>query len=271
MYRTGLAYALLAICGANAVAQADPPRDVDWLTVYIDCSYSQGSDTPIYEFDADVGTETASIVGGTVATPAGSVFSLSYDPDEPEWGYYAEHSDAGELSVYGDGVYTFSLDYSDGSSATTTLNFVIPGSGDPIGQPTHKPILTSPVPGASGVPAEVTYTWEPVIDDNVNLIELLVSYTGYSPNDEVFGVSIFDPDTTSYGPATMDEGVLYDDCHLDFLEKHYDENADGIPCNFAKLASVEFSFQTVPEPAMLGFLALGGLAVLRRSRTSRSA
>ena len=133
-------------------------------------------------------------------------------------------------------------------------------------QPTHKPVLTNPVPGASGVPIELTYTWEPVIDDNVNLIELLVSYEGYSPNDEVFNAVIYDTDLTSYGPVTMMGGVLYDDSHIDFLAKYYYQNADGIDCNVGKSAIAEFSFETVPEPATLSLLTLGGLALIRRKR-----
>jgi len=268
MRRILLTATLLLIGWANAMLLADAPRDVDWLTVEIDYLYEQGSDTPVYGFGAAVGTETTSIVGGTLTTPGGAVLDLTYDPDEPEWGSGAEHLTAADLSAYGDGVYTFTLDYGDGSSAVTALNFVIPGSEDPIGQPTHKPLLTKPVPGTTGVTNVLTFSWESPVDQNINLIQLLVSYEGYSPNDEVLNAVLWDATQTSYGPVTLSAGVMYDDCHMDFAEHYFYVNADGIPCNFSKAAIAEFTFGTVPEPATLALLALGGLVLLRRRRAS---
>ncbi|HDZ20889.1 hypothetical protein LCGC14_0274590 [marine sediment metagenome] len=75
-------------------------------------------------------------------------------------------------------------------------------------------------------------------------------------------------DYVDLGPnPPIASGVSFDQGLSTFRETYYVDNLDG-PVginNFSK--DLAFELYTVPEPAMMGLLALGGLAVLRRRKS----
>jgi hypothetical protein len=107
-------------------------------------------------------------------TPEGEEYSIS-DVESTEaglvWTYREWFSEADGLNDYGDGKYTIIVYYADGDEGSTVVNLGIPNKPGAIGQPTQKPILTSPLPFGQTV-NPVQFGWEQCSDANVGSIRL---------------------------------------------------------------------------------------------------
>jgi hypothetical protein len=150
----------------------------------------QNPDNPnvSYNFQVSVDTdETVALISFT--TPTGLTFVIpamdkvwdipepnglltlgveSYIPGEYNWEYRYKFSTLEPLSAYGDGLYTITVYYTDGGTQQTTVWFGIPGTTDPLPQPTQEPVFIS-IHDGDTVSSPVTFTWEactdPAVDD----------------------------------------------------------------------------------------------------------
>ncbi len=152
-------------------------------------------------------------------TPAGNVFTIpklpgqwsggiwksyEYDPElgSARWLYRARSSNINDLKMYGDGEYTIKVNDVIDSDIQMTLWFGIPGTNDPIPQPTQEPVLTSPGQDKTAE-SPVTFTWEPCTDKNATEVRINVkqSNTGdYYKEDSV------DKEQTIWGPVVLTDG-----------------------------------------------------------------
>lgn len=142
-----------------------------------------------YNFQVSVDTdETVALVSFT--TPTGSTILIpamdkvwdipepnglltlgveSWIPGEYNWEYRYKFSTPGPLSAYGDGLYTITVYYTDGGTQQTTVWFGIPGTTDPLPQPTQEPVFTS-IHNGGMFSSPVTFAWDACTDPAVGYI-----------------------------------------------------------------------------------------------------
>ena len=152
-------------------------------------------------------------------TPAGNVFTIpklpgqwsggiwkSYEYD-PEWGsarwlYRARSSNLNDLKAYGDGVYTIKVKNVINSDIQMTIWYVVPGTNDPIPQPTQEPVLTFPGRDKAAE-SPVTFTWEPCTDKNATEIRINVKQ---SNTGDYYKEDSLNKEQTSWGPLMLTDG-----------------------------------------------------------------
>lgn len=104
-----------------------------------------GSDDDGYDFEIGVDTDdTVQLV--EFVTPANQTYqigSFEIEEDYYEWCYKIESQTLQDLSAFGDGIYTLRIYYDDGTTDETTVLFGVPGSSDPVPQPTQEPVIIS--------------------------------------------------------------------------------------------------------------------------------
>ena len=139
------------------------------------------------------------------------------------WIYALGFVSPDSLSAYGDGLYTFTIYYTGGYSHQTMVWFGIPGTTDPIPQPTQRPVFTS-FDNGDTLTSPVTFTWEPCTDAAADYLYLGGDHESGEEVEFILPVSAAGLDE----PLDLTPGI-WDDFELSF-EKSYDcQNADGIP------------------------------------------
>ena len=190
-------------------------------------------------------------------TPAGNTFripkqpgqwsddiwtSYEYDPewDWATWQYRAILTKLDDLQEYGDGEYTITPIYTDGTRDSETFWFGIPDTNDPIPQPTQEPVITFPL-HKQIAESPVTFTWEPCKDTNASEvgIEMQEQETG------AFKEEYFDVSETEWGPVILTDGLWQADLvfgHWETLE------FNNILFNFSKSSRSRYVFTVFGYP-----------------------
>lgn len=196
-------------------------------------------------------------------TPAGNIFEIpnapiteypiaggwmqigkefDYESGQYYWTYAPGFIDPNSLSAYGDGLYKFTVYYADGRHQHTTAWFGIPGTNNPIPQPTQLPVITSFNHGDT-LTSPVTFSWEPCTDAAAQIIGL-----------EVWDVhNVYDVEWNLPLSATgLDEPLalpaeLYI-AELDFNVDYNSINEDGIAVYVDKYSQSYYSFTVKPAP-----------------------
>jgi hypothetical protein len=198
-------------------------------------------------FDADATVEKISFL-----TPAGNSYEFGaeivdtstgdgwlysgreYDPENTfnyEWCYEREfNTTPSALDAFGDGTYTVTMYYENGSTDQTTAWFGIPGTNNPIVQPTEPPEFTNFEHGDTLV-SPVTFEWDacssPLNGTYFELEDIV--------EEEYPGCTV-----DSYGPLSLGVGSYNAD--LGF-ETWYDSvNGDGIDVGVGKGVESDYDF-----------------------------
>lgn len=211
-----------------------------------------GEAAPIYVFLIEM--ETAPGIDHVeFATPGGWAFTIYNDPlveGEFEetyhelydgfdvWGYVGYFADPAALDDFGDGTYTITLHYADGSVEQTDVWYGEPDTDYAIAQPTQRPHVVAPPYGA-GVASPVTFRWDPVTDPAV--YDIYLSVTG--PGNQPVMDEIYDVDATRADPNTLDEGWY--DAELAFENFWPIYNVDGIPFDLIKATVATHQFEVI--------------------------
>ncbi|MBN2128851.1 MAG: hypothetical protein JW741_05115 [Sedimentisphaerales bacterium] len=253
------------------VPDADAPRTISdcVFAVSIGMGHTYGypddpSDTT-YRFWLDILAD-AGVEKVAFLTPGGETFEIPklrerQEPNEPvsgvvletgrefdaescafEWHYDVESADLADLDPYGDGYYTLVVVYTDGEQDQTTVWFGVPGTDEPIVQPTQQPTFTSFVQGES-VFSPVLIAWEPCVHPTVNVIHagLENDQTGQEEGQ------LFDGNATGMPqPLVLAEGVW--EAWLAFATWYDTQNADGIDVELVKYCESECILTVVPGP-----------------------
>jgi hypothetical protein len=154
------------------------------------------------------------------------------------WGYWGYFGDVRALEDYGDGLYTITLHYPDGSVEQTDVWYGVPDTASALAQPVQRPYLTAPRYEAA-VPSPVTFTWDACADPNVYEIYLAVT----DSNDQAIVDEIFDFDMTSSDAYTLDEGRY--DVELVFENYWPIYNVDDIPFDLIKASVAMHQFEVM--------------------------
>ena len=158
-----------------------------------------------------------------VSTPVGNIFHIpklpdqmngdiwtSYEYEEEEilpgfwirnasWEYRVKFSNITDLQNYGDGQYTITLHYNNGSQSKTTAWFGTEDSQTPLAQP---PMPEIKEPNEVIVELPITFSWEYYSDSNVSSIWIgLEEKVNGGKKEKVFNVN-----ETSWGPIYLASG-----------------------------------------------------------------
>jgi hypothetical protein len=210
--------------------------------------------------DEEYAIEVEVFTDGTVeriefTTPAGNTFEIpntpiteyaidggyleigrEFDEDSGQyaWIYCPGFISPESLSAYGDGLYTFTVYFADGYSRQTTAWFGIPGTADPIPQPTQAPVITSFDAGES-VTSPVTFSWEAYSGSAAHVVWLYV----FSEDDErewTLPISATGLDE----PLALPSG--WHKAELEFAVYYESVNDDGIVIDAGKFCESDYAF-----------------------------
>lgn len=166
-----------------------------------------------------------------------------FDEDTGDWNwlYEAEFFSPGSLDAFGDGEYVITVYYEGGRSHQTTARFGIPGTTDPIPQPTQVPLYTSFNNGDT-VTSPVTFTWQPCTDPAANLIwvGLENDATGQEQN---YMLPVATTELSE--PLDLDSAVY--DVGLGYEVWYQTQNNDGIPLWVGKYSESEYEITVAGE------------------------
>ncbi|MFW6163995.1 MAG: hypothetical protein ACODAJ_14610, partial [Planctomycetota bacterium] len=217
----------------------DDPADPDDLT---------------YEFEVTVRTDDT-VERIEFLTPAGHTYEIPPDPFTSNgpivtehyvedgahvWTYATEFTDPADLDDYGDGTYTLTVHH-QGGQAQTTAWFGIPGTADPIPQPTQEPILTKPTHLGTAVEPP-TLVWEACTDAAASQIEVDCE----APTIFRTAYEAFDTTATFWPYAPLRPGQW--ECELAFDNAYQATNPDGIPVTVDKYSEADYAFTVTPSP-----------------------
>jgi hypothetical protein len=222
-------------------------------------TYSWDYDSPDDSLDNEYVLYVESHTDSTIdhiefATPAGNTFEIPNTPlteypitggtleigtefdDETGqyyWFYSPRFSNSSSLSAYGDGLYTFTIYYTNSRSQQTTAWFGIPGTLNPIPQPTQIPVFTS-FDNGDTVTSPVTFTWQACTDPAASSIEFDLSHE--SGEEEGFKLPV---SATAIKPLKMITGV-WEDVELSFERNYQSQNSDGITIFTSKYSESDY-------------------------------
>jgi len=153
------------------------------------------------------------------------------------WRYEGRFTRSDALKDYGDGNYTITAHYKDGSRCQTTAWFGIPNTSDAIPQLIQKPVLTFPKHNSTTT-SPVTFTWEPCTEANATSIALCLEKqdsAGECVDIETPVVS------TGSDPIEISPGIW--NAKL-FYNHWYDHsNPDGIALQVGKYSESDYRFE----------------------------
>ena len=234
---------------------------VDYMEVGTERCYSSSSD------DIDLGLEiminTDDMVEQIdIQAPNGTVFIIpnegstypdfEYGEIETCWeeldegdGYEWECSITFDtVDSYNDyllGDYTFTIHYYGGAADHTVVRYCKPGTNEPIGQITQKPVITTVYPG-DAVVSPVMFEWLPCTEPAVNRISL-----DLNNEDESIDCIEYALPVSAVGIAEPVELQQSDswEAYLLFVNLHEYVNDDGIDVVVASASSTEFDFTSL--------------------------
>lgn len=215
-------------------------------------------DSMTYDFDLDVFTDiTVSSV--EFLTPAGNTYQIPRIPEQcidyvctsyeyeaeveyiMKWEYYGRFPSPTAWADYGDGLYTITVHYIDGTQDQTTAWFGMSDSSDPIPQPTEQPILTSHS-NHDTVLSPVTFTWQLCTDVNATNIEIGLDNSDTGENVE----AILPTTDTSWNDVVMSPGQWNMALHFANYQDVSD-NGDGIRISCAKHSTTSYGLTVTDD------------------------
>jgi hypothetical protein len=225
----------------------------------ISLTYSWDYDSPDNSLDTEYVFYAESYTDNTInriefTTPAGNTFEIpntplteysiaggtleigrEYDDEKGQyyWYYSPRFTDPDSLSAYGDGLYSFTFYRTDGSRNHTTAWFGIPGSSNPIPQPTQIPVFTSFENGDT-VTSPVTFRWQACTDPAASSVEFDLSHE----NGEEMGFQLL-LNATTIKPLNMTAG-FWEDVELSFERNYRTQNSDGITIFASKYSESDY-------------------------------
>ena len=204
--------------------------------------YDTPSDPTSYEFDAGIQVDET-VVSGSLQTPSNKVYPLVLlEEDGERWfEFYFSSFNLDDLNDFGDGTYTFMIDYSDETSDSTNIDYTLP-NGDPIPPVTQVPAFVYPLQEAMDVPLAVSFQFDPASDPNLE-ISLSWEPEDESPEPLAAEVDRLPYNTSSYGPVVMSPNIYYD-VEVVLNRAVWTVNADGIPSVVDKDAECDIYFTT---------------------------
>jgi uncharacterized repeat protein (TIGR01451 family) len=193
-------------------------------------------------------------------TPAGKTFQIpkkagqwsgniwtSYEFDAEwdwaTWQYRAIFTKLADLQVYSDGEYTFNIIYKDGSHDQATVWFAIPGTTDPIPQPTQEPVLTFPMRNMT-TESPFTFTWKPCTDANASEVGLQVQEL----KNGDFKEGYFDVNETEWGPVILTDGSWQADLTFEYWVEDTSQLGNNVFFSFSKSSRSRYDFTVTGYP-----------------------
>ena len=198
-----------------------------------------------------------SVENMVILTPAGGSFEITKIPEQEidipggyiktgreydvdisayQWYYKSIFDNPNGLDAYGDGNYTITVQYNDGRLEQKNVWYGIPDINEPIPQPTKEPIFTSFANGDT-LASPVTFTWEPCIDPNVNIINVNLEN---EDTDEDMNY-IFDSNSTGFEePLPLSDGQWEAD--LSYVIYYQTETIDGVQVFCCKYSQSNYTF-----------------------------
>jgi uncharacterized repeat protein (TIGR01451 family) len=231
----------------------DPDDDTD-LMYEFQLEIEARANYALTSFDIDAFVENIEFM-----TPAGYLFTIpklpgqwsngvwqsyEYDPewDKARWLYKARSSNLNDLKMYGDGVYTIKVKNEIDSDIQMSICYCVPGTDDPIPQPTQKPVLTSPRQDKDAN-SPVMFIWEPCTDKNTTEIRLNLKQS----NSDVYYIGdSFAKEQTIWGPVTLTDGLW--EAKLDFGKWVSNSYENWISIELSKFSRTRQQFAVVGYP-----------------------
>jgi predicted outer membrane repeat protein len=195
------------------------------------------------------GGHSYTITNAAHATPASHVDTYHTVKDGKHvWEYLGTFPSFPLLSDYGDGNYSLTLLYKDGTSHHTNLWYGIPGSSETLIRPTQAPHITSPSYGGPAV-SPVVLTWDACTDEGVNTI-----YVGVLDPNTKATLTCQSLDTAATQDTGFSLGEATYGAQIAFQNRFDLKNSDNIPFVYGKSVIVPYQFQ-VPYSTIYRFWA----------------
>lgn len=240
-----------AIFARNWLQESEICNHVFYIEIETEWDYDRPGSPISYDFEVDVTTDDT-VVGIEFITPAGNTYEIPavaeqcsgevctfYEPDGEgriEWDYYGRFSDSLTLANYGNGFYTIIVHYSNEMEQQTTAWYGVPGTSDPIPQPTIQPIIISPEDNST-IASPVDFVWEECVDANATRIQFYAE--NIDNGDEIimsFPLSNTGWDNVTMSPGQWDTGLSFE--NLFFIS----DNGDDIPVECYKCSTTDYLF-----------------------------
>ncbi len=155
------------------------------------------------------------------------------------WEYWAKTSNLSDLAAYGDGTYRVIAHYRNNTQAETRIGYVVPGTSNPVPQPTQKPQITAPAAGAT-IASPVVLGWSACTDAAANSIYLTVTASGAS----AAAVSdVLARTATRSGEYRLAEGNY--DAEIAFANLYEVASTDGTKFQYGKTVLVGHNFRVL--------------------------
>lgn len=220
-------------------AISDDPVSDHLLNIEMSTTSYYGTGTEIlrYEFDAWIKVDDKVKDTGSLIVPNGKHFETW---KSGSWlGFYIEGSDISLLDDFGGGVYTFVVNYIDGSSNSINVAYV-DSNGDPLEPEPQIPEFTYPQNEAVDVPLNCTLTFHPSTDPQHGL-EIFVE-----PCDDDSEALSYESElpynSDSYGPIALSPNTCYSAEYT--IGNAIWKDTDGIPTVIDTDAECEITFTT---------------------------
>lgn len=245
-------YDLLAFC-AHWLEEDHISNHVFEIELGIGYDYEDADDALDDEIDYEFEVATdETVVAVEFTTPAGNTFSIpfggvfleeqpdgsieygrEYDNEDKVYYWFYEHelSNSDSLAAYGDGLYTVTVTYENGLTDQTTFRYGVPGTSNPIPQPTQVPRLIG-ISDGDAVISPVAFNWEPCTDANAEWIWF------EAEGDEYIEIDLAKTATGLEEPLSL-AGGEWEIC-LDFETYYVSENADGITIDIGKYCESDY-------------------------------
>ena len=223
----------------------------------IDFSTPDSSSDDQYEFSLSVVTDTT-VEKVKIIMPSGNHVEITKNPEgcvagsgtliqtchefedqgsTYEWGYSTDYDNLADLAVY-EGSYTLIIYYGNGYQHQTVVSFSIAETGEPIPQPTQKPVYTSFSHGEV-LESPITLTWEPCTDPDLYLIN--VSVTNTNTGIDVLDIELPGRATELGESVNLDAGDYEIDLSFDI--DYEGVNQDGVLFDIQKWCEVDYSVE----------------------------
>jgi uncharacterized repeat protein (TIGR01451 family)/fimbrial isopeptide formation D2 family protein len=130
--------------------------------------------------------------------------SFKYDSENhlARWEYLVSSENLNDLTAYGDGTYLITVNYLNNDQDQIPVLFGVPGTQDPMMQPTQEPVLTFPEYGQD-VASPLILIWGTATDKNITQIRI---HVGEDRSGES-KAGVVDKDRSRWGPVYLTDGL----------------------------------------------------------------